>query len=367
MDDLRAVLERKRREIHADPGAFDRLTRLRRRRHRNGRIATIMTVIVIVGATGLALRSLGGLHSSAPRSAGPIDASRTHVVRTLPLGRGIFAGVAAMRGDVWVGSNEIPGVIRLDVETGRIITRVQTHEAPEVGIAQHPLVSDLVAAFGSIWTVDPEFGTVSRIDPERNRVIATIPVGSDPTAIAEAAGSLWVVSGSNGTVGRIDPTTDSVIATVTFLGTTAERSDIVGDDDAVWFTAERQVVRIDPLTERVVDRIPVGRGTAAFAIADEGIWVANGSIRVSKVDPVLHAVVGYVSVGGAPVGVIASHGAIWVSDVRDGTVRIIDTRTNSVVLTLLAGRGASDMAVFGSSLWVLNEIDDTLTMIHIGR
>jgi YVTN family beta-propeller protein len=41
-----------------------------------------------------------------------------------------------------------------------------------------------------------------------------IPVGAGPTAVAFGLGSVWVTNGIDKTVSRVDPITDAVVATI---------------------------------------------------------------------------------------------------------------------------------------------------------
>src|SRR5262249_40611558 len=77
--------------------------------------------------------------------------------------------------------------------------------------------------------------------------------------------------------------------------------------------ANDRVLRLDPRTHRIVDRIPVGREPGALVATREGIWVVDtGGGSVSQIDPGSGTVVATVAVGAAPVAIAAGAGAIWV-------------------------------------------------------
>ena len=65
-----------------------------------------------------------------------------------------------------------------------------------------------------MWVSDEAGDRVVRIDPQADEVVATINVGSGPTAIAVGFGSVWVTNSLDGTVSRIDPATSAVQATI---------------------------------------------------------------------------------------------------------------------------------------------------------
>jgi len=51
------------------------------------------------------------------------------------------------------------------------------------------------AGRGSVWVADRQTKNVERVDPATNSLIATVPLGNTPTAIAVGAGAVWVVVG----------------------------------------------------------------------------------------------------------------------------------------------------------------------------
>ena len=51
---------------------------------------------------------------------------------------------------------------------------------------------------GSVWQTDYENDALLRIDPVTGKVVASIPVGSQPTGVAVTAGSVWVANEHSG-------------------------------------------------------------------------------------------------------------------------------------------------------------------------
>ena len=65
----------------------------------------------------------------------------------------------------------------------------------------------MALAAGSVWVSSGLDDAVTRIDAATNRVLATIPVGRGPGAMAVAGGAVWVSLPERGGLGRIDPAT----------------------------------------------------------------------------------------------------------------------------------------------------------------
>ena len=85
---------------------------------------------------------------------------------------------------------------------------------------------------GRVWVTDTSSGSVVKIDPRTRQVVARIPAGSDPTALAYGGGHLWVTNSGDGTVDRIDPATQDVQA----VRVGAPRSRLTYSDGGVWVT-----------------------------------------------------------------------------------------------------------------------------------
>ena len=62
-------------------------------------------------------------------------------------------------------------------------------------------------------TLTPTTDSLQRIDPKTNELVATIRLGTSPTAIAVGENAVWLVDSDGGTVSRIDPNTNSVSRT----------------------------------------------------------------------------------------------------------------------------------------------------------
>ena len=118
------------------------------------------------------------------------------------------------------------------------------------------------------------------------QVVARIPTGSDPTALAYGGGRLWVANSGDGTVDRIDPATQDV-----------------------------QAVR-------------VGRTPAGLTYDDGGVWVAVADpAAVARVDSGL--AVSSTAVGSPPQAAVTAGGNTWVtalaapSSHRGGTLHVV--------------------------------------------
>ena len=125
---------------------------------------------------------------------------------------------------------------------------------------------------------------------------------------------------------------------------------------SVWQTDYENdvLVRIDPVTGKVVATIPVASAPAGVAVTEGSVWVANehnGSVQ--RIDPATNKVVATIPVGPvAPNGpqiMTAGPGGVWVGIQHTGQIVRVDAATNNVGLRVpLDGPVASD----GKEVWI---------------
>jgi YVTN family beta-propeller protein len=124
--------------------------------------------------------------------------------------------------------------------------------------------------------------SVGVIDPRSNAIVAEVPVGANPAAVAADERAVWVANAGDGTVTQIDRTSGKVVG----------------------------------------DAIPVGKDPREIAAGEGGVWVANAAdSTVTRIDAATGKVVGEpIEVGEDPIGIAAGAGAVWTANFRAGTV-----------------------------------------------
>ncbi|HEX6404605.1 MAG TPA: hypothetical protein VF003_15805 [Pseudonocardiaceae bacterium] len=251
-----------------------------------------------------------------------------------------------------------------------------------------------VAGEGAVWVPNTGDGTISRIDPTTNRVKATIKIGNQlafykrdceskgsvhsymvnsfhvrdcdlPSAIATGAGSLWVAKNDDQAVLRVDPKTQRILARIP-VGIVP--FDMAATDTSLWVTAywADQLVRIDAKTNQVVARFTVPDGAGGLTVSDQAVWV-TGTVAgtLTHIDPSTNQVVATIPidcagpcyVGTMPLPVLATGDAVWVQTEGDGKLVRVDPQTNRIVarLDVMFGpgrRGLDHMAYLDGSVWV---------------
>ena len=290
-------------------------------------------------------------------------------------------GIAAGFGAIWTTSRN--GLVRIAPGTRRI-----TAEVP----ARIESMPTLTTGEGSIWMLT--LHAVTRIDPQRNRADRPVRLQHSTVAFAVGAGALWVADYDDPVLRKLDPRTGRELASISGIGLHAEA--MVATKSAIWVASigpwrqnshgeikpvgPGSVARVDPRNNRVVARIPVGRGPGAIATGHGAVWVANSrglrpEFSVTRIDTASNRVTATIrlrralpfpapAVPVAPLAAVAIGGAYaWILspgrflrggiDTSGGTLFRIDSRSNHVVADRLRGSSLPDAIVPAhGSLWI---------------
>lgn len=173
------------------------------------------------------------------------DLPLRRVVGTVRLPFDAFGDMAVGPGAVWLAES-LAGLYRIDPRTNRLVARIRTRQVAGGFDAEQVVVPSrrrvLVVGGKTSGDVLTSRNVLARIDSKHNRVEGAKPLPPGPLAVTFGEGSLWVA--------RIGGTS---------------------------------VVRIDPSTGEVVDRLRGKIGTA-LALAGGHVWTvfSNGTLRELK-------------------------------------------------------------------------------------
>jgi glutamine cyclotransferase len=211
--------------------------------------------------------------------------------------------------------------------------------------------------------------TTTRAPPQRSALpgrwaTAQVDVGHGGGPLVFAAGSLWVGAWGDREVVRVDPRSNRVVARFPAGG--RNLAGLAVGAGTVWVVQPDadQVVRLDPGTGRVVARIDLGRlpfevapGDRRFkpslvAVGAGAGWVATARGALARVDPASNRVVAVVRLPpGGPAGIAVAGGSVWVAAGAHGVARI-DAATNRLRGTIPLEVQAERVAAGGGQVWV---------------
>ena len=219
---------------------------------------------------------------------------------------------------------------------------------------------------GGLGGVEPNH--VGIIDPQTNEIVAEVPVGVRPGAVATGAGSVWVGNLEERTLSRIDPRSPTKARTIT-LDNRATPTGVAVGAGGVWVAHGYlgTLSRIDPEFPQEADTVPVtGPSDAgAVAVGDGSVWAIYGDATLARIDPQAVRRVGTGSAGSNPTGIVYWRNAVWVANGGEATVRRFEPETfrEGHVEEFTVGAGPAGIAAGANAIWVANAGSDTVTRI----
>ena len=210
---------------------------------------------------------------------------------------------------------------------------------------------------------------VGLIDPQTNEIVAEIPVGIRPGAIAAGGGSIWVGNIQDRTLTRIDPSQRAATATISLENRTP--TGIAVGLGAVWVAhgARGEVSQVDPQFGQVTRSIPVG-GSAfgspngSVALDGRSVWVVFGDSTFARLDA-SGRLLGQTLAGTQPAEVVAAAGSVWVTNSGDATVQRFNSETfrQGPIKLFNVARRPVGITYSDSAIWVANAGDAVVTRI----
>jgi streptogramin lyase len=266
-------------------------------------------------------------------------AASPNVVARIKVAR-FAAPCAAAAGGKWIWVSEYgqPYVLRIDPTTNKVVSRTA------IGTGS----CGLGYGAGSMWIEDTNTSTVSRVSVATGSRVA-IKVGITPYDTTFAYGSAWTTAYSQGELERLDPARNRVVNRWKLPLATG----VVGAFGSVWATGGEGVIRIDPVTHKLVARIAVQGGAGWTAASADAVWVTTPK-GIVRIDPQSNAVAATIALPGAPAigdpDVVG--GELWVPQIRRNSIAIVDPASNAVVRTIKAGAGPFVVTAIRGQAWV---------------
>ncbi|MCP9273565.1 tandem-95 repeat protein [Mycolicibacterium arenosum] len=242
---------------------------------------------------------------------------------------------------------------------------------------------------GRIYVANNDDDTVTVIDATTNTIVDSdaatngvqnITVGASPYALAASGSRVYVANSVGNSVTVIDTDTNTVIHTITNAGGMPSGLSVSGNRLYISNSAGTvTVVNTDDYSVIDTDGStpgdqPIGLGAGPHMVFDNEVvgsrlYIAdfagsggNGSVKV--IDTVSNTVIDSIPLGQNPFQLLARGNRLYVTNISGDTVTVINTDTNTVVDTVPVGQEPTYMAIRGNRLYVSNFVDDTVTVIN---
>ncbi|MEX2106084.1 MAG: hypothetical protein WD810_04230 [Solirubrobacterales bacterium] len=211
-------------------------------------------------------------------------------------------------------------------------------------------------------------GTLTRLDPASGDAVGKpLRLGAGISGVAVGAGSVWVSDPPDGEVLRIDPKTGTVVDRIDVGGRPGPIAFgggrvWIADDDGAGISAIEakggRMVRRGLVTHAAPLRLGVGGG---------GLWVSSASTgTLRRIDLSTIRPGKAILVGRGPAGVTVAHGLVWVANSRAGTVSTVDSTTQVLVgAPIDVGGQPGGIDAGTSAVWVAAVADDAVTRIDL--
>jgi streptogramin lyase len=185
---------------------------------------------------------------------------------------------------LWIPSCGDQGLLRIDPKTWKVTATVSSGAG-----AAKPAVA---ATTDSIWYFSDNRTTLSRVDPEQNAVVAQLRLDAGCNTLTFGEAALWVTCPSENRVVRVDPNTNLVDKRIEV---SAQPASLALGENSVWVYCRKEgkIERIDPKTNKVIKTIDLGVPgvEGAIAIGQGSVWASLTGFPLVRIDPVTDKVV----------------------------------------------------------------------------
>ena len=322
----------------------------------------------LLAATRSALRLVDAPAVSGPRSRARIGIT-VAVVLLLVAAAAAFLLTRDSGSLTSVSPNHV-GVI--DPASNKLVAEVPVGIDPEA----------IAVGEGGVWVANIEDETVSKIDPAtRELVRGGIAVDGYPSDLTVGAGSVWVALGASAQLRLINPDQNVASSRISALGKDtmpcgAPFASIAFGAGSAWFVCRsgpigrinaRTLVATTILEELVVSSSAVIAQFSDIAFGLDSLWIVNSAgDRVVEVDPLTTQIQQPITVGKAPTAIAVGGDSLWVTDFEDDTVHRIAIPApgqTPTLSTIDVGDGPVDVAFGEDAVWVVNQLDRTVMRI----
>jgi DNA-binding SARP family transcriptional activator/streptogramin lyase len=236
--------------------------------------------------------------------------------------------------------------------------------APLAALAATAVVAVVLRAGSTgVALTDLRSGMLAVVPLGSARAERTFEVGRVPRAITVGFDAAWVGDFENQTLTRVGQ--DGAVETI---GLGVSPTDLAAGAGAVWVVAgeEGWLLRMEPSSGRVLDRIRLRPGLADVAVAAGNVWVTNRELgtltRIGASNTVATTTLAGFE---GPEGVVATAGSVWVAESTGRRVARIDARRAVTVDRIPLDLPPTDLAVTGGAVWATNHEAGAVTRIHI--
>ncbi len=211
-------------------------------------------------------------------------------------------------------------------------------------------------------------GTLTELDPESGEPAGRpFQLGAGIAGVTVGEGSVWVADAAAGKLLRFDPESGAVTQRI---GVGGSPGAVVFGGGRVWVadSAGAGISAVNAKGGRIVARgIAPHQAPLRLASGAGGLWVTSASTaRLRRIDESTLAPSGAIIVGRNPAGLTVAGGKVWIANSRSDTVTTVDVQTRTVVGEPIAvGSQPGGVDAGTSTVWVTSAGDDAVTRLDL--
>lgn len=197
-------------------------------------------------------------------------------------------------------------------------------------------------------------------------IVAKLSIPGSPDWVGVGPQDVWISNKAKDSVSQIDPVTNRLVANI-HVGR-APCSGLTVGFGSVWVPscADRRIDRIDVGTNRVVATIPttVGHSEGGIAVGEGGVWfLSDQRGTLLHISPELNEIVARMDTAPGSFVPAVGGGSIWVTSTSANLVSRIDPQTHHVRERIAVGPSPRFLCFADDAIWTLNQGDGTVSRV----
>jgi DNA-binding SARP family transcriptional activator/outer membrane protein assembly factor BamB len=232
----------------------------------------------------------------------------------------------------------------------------------------------------SVWVGNLTDRTVTRIDARSLETIKTFGLADAPVSVDAAGGLVWIGDGYTGRLSRIIAAYDQLSSPFYPGPVVPGQVAVASPTGDLWVgLADGRILRLDPASLRTKATARIREQPSAMAVTGGVAWTIpfHGN-DVTRIDPGHTPAGSTIALPGSPVAIAAGDGSVWVGTSGDDRLWQLNPLTSSIEGSVPLGQSPHAIAVAASGVWVavgddgllvrIDPSNDTLTRtIRVGR
>ncbi len=195
----------------------------------------------------------------------------------------------------------------------------------------------------------------------------TLKIGKTADWVLATNDAVWVTGTKPYSVQRIDPSTDRIVDKIVLPGEAC--SGLAFGFSSLWIPVcgkKPTLIRVDAEKNAVIATLPEPaiEAEGGIATSTDSVWlVTDKDSTLSRIDPVTNSVRQKISIPPGSYNPVFSDGVVWVTGVERSVVTAVDASTGSVLDSVPVGSKPRFLTAGGGSIWTLNQGDGTVSRV----